>query len=216
MPDARPFPVTEQLVLVWSSVFSDTATYANYIAHLQKVCFFIGPPVTWLTPAVRHFAKGMKKCHGVSLKFPNFAQSRLFLRIIRMEKDRSEFAQAFWASFLFAFRAPSETLRLQMAFMNADISASSPQKEKSLIGIRDGPDRQFLVVKMKWRKNLTHGCVPRRPCFCTAGLRLANACCPVRVSRPSIRSRVPSGDPLFSAVNAREIPIEFRAQSSEN
>ena len=59
MRDARPFPVAEQLVMEWSSVFSDTATYANYISHLQKVFFFIGPPVTWLTPAVRRVAKGM-------------------------------------------------------------------------------------------------------------------------------------------------------------
>ena len=84
MRETRPFPVTGKLVMGRSSVFSDTTSYANYISHLQKVCFFIGSPVTWLTPAVRHVAKGLGKCHDVSFEFPNFARSRLLIRIIRL------------------------------------------------------------------------------------------------------------------------------------
>ena len=79
----------------WSSVFPDTATYANYISHLQKVCFPIGSPITWRAPAVRHIAKGLKECRDVSFKFPNSAQSRLLLRIIiRLATVQIEFAQA--------------------------------------------------------------------------------------------------------------------------
>ena len=150
--DTRPFPVTEQIVLEWSSVFADTATYANYIPNLQKVCFFVGSPAEWLTSAVRRVAKGLKKCHDISFEFPNFAQSRMPLRIIRLETIQSEFAQACWMSFLFAFRVPSETLRLQRAFRNDDLAAFSPQKEKALIGVRTDTDGSFLIIKMKWRK----------------------------------------------------------------
>ena len=114
-------------------------------------------------------------------------------------------------SFLFALRVPSATLRLQMVFRNDDISPFSTQKEKATIGILDGPDGQFLAVKMKWRKNPTHGCVLRRPCFYTAGLPLDNACCPAPVLWPAIRSRVPSGGRLFSAVNARNFNRIMRA-----
>ena len=37
--DVRPFPASEQLALKWRSVFSDSATFANYASHMQKVCF---------------------------------------------------------------------------------------------------------------------------------------------------------------------------------
>ena len=92
--ETRPFPPTEQLVPAWSSVLADTAAFANYISHLQKVCFFVGCPASWLTPAVRHVAKGLKKCQGKSFRFLNFVRSRLLARIIRHESDSSEFAQA--------------------------------------------------------------------------------------------------------------------------
>ena len=62
--DTKPFPVHEQIVLEWSSVFPDTATYANYISHLQKACFLIGSPTKWLTPAAR---KGHEEMSGQHL-----------------------------------------------------------------------------------------------------------------------------------------------------
>ena len=209
--DTRPFPVSERIVIEWSAVFSDSATFANYISHLQKACFFIGSPTVWLTPAVRLVAKGLKKCHDSSFKFPNFIQSRLLLRIVRLETAQSEFSQACWLSFLFAFRVPSETLLLQRAFRNDDIAAFTPQREKALIGVRTDPEGSFLIVKMKWRKNLDCGCVMRRPCFCTAGSALATAFCPVHILWPAIRSRVPSGGHLFSAVNTRNFNRILRA-----
>ena len=55
-------------------------------------------------------------------------------RIILLETALSELAQACWMSFLFALRAPSETIRLQRAYRNDDISAFCRQKEKAMIG----------------------------------------------------------------------------------
>ena len=166
--DIRPFPIAEQTIVEWSSVFSDAATYANYISPLQKVSCFIGSPVNWMSPALRHVANGLEKCQDTSFEFPNFIQSRLLLSIIRRTTVQSEFAQAFWLSSLLAFRVPSETLRPQRAFRNDDLLAFIPQTEKDLIGIRENSDGVFLAAKFKWRKNLTQGCAQRRPCFCTA------------------------------------------------
>ena len=198
-------------MLEWSAVFNNAATFANYVSRMQKVCFFIGPPVSWLTPAVRHVAKGLKKFQDSSFKFPNFIRSELLLRIVRHETAASEFAQACWRSFLFAFRVPSETLQLVRAYRGDEINAFSPQKEKALIGIRTTPDGCFLVTKFKWRKNITGGCVLRRPCFCTGGRPAARACCPVHVLWPSIRERVSPGEPLFTAANSRNFNGILRA-----
>ena len=54
------FPITERSVLERITAFSDTATYYNYTMRLQEVCFFLGTSSAWLTPAVRHVAKGLK------------------------------------------------------------------------------------------------------------------------------------------------------------
>ena len=151
------------------------------MSHIQKVCFFTGSPVSWLTSAVRHVAKGLKKCQGNSFEFPNFILIELLLRIIRRETVVSEFAQACWASFLFAFRVPSETPQLVRAYRGDEICAFSPRKEKALIWIGSTPDGCFLVTKFKWRKNITGGCVLRHPCFCTGDRPAARARCPAHV-----------------------------------
>ena len=96
-----PFPVTERRVLERSSVFNDTATFANYTQHVQKVCFFLGTPTAWYTPDVNHVAKGLKKCQDRSLMFPNYIRGRLLLQLIQAESINSEFGQACRVSFLF-------------------------------------------------------------------------------------------------------------------
>ena len=211
MRDVRLPPASEQLILGRSSVFSDLATFANYVLRLQKVCFFIGSQKDWLTPAVRHVERGIKKCRDVSFKLPNFIRIQLLLRIIRRELTGSEFAQACWMSFLFAFRVPSESLQLTRAYRNDEINACSPQREKAIIGIRTSPDGCILVAKLKWRKNITGGCILRRPCFCQGDRPASVACCPVHSLWPAIRARVPPGAPLFSAVDGRYFNNILRA-----
>ena len=214
MRTAQPFPVTERIVLEWGAVFSDTATFANYISHLQKVCFFAGLSVDWLTPAVRHVARGLKKCQDTSFKFPNFIRVALLLQIIQHEPADSEFAQAFWLSFLFAFRVPSETLQLVRAYTDDEITAFTPYREKALIGLRTTPQGSFLVTKFKWRKNIAGGCILRMPCFRSGDQASSRSYCPVHVLWPAIRGRVPPGEPLFSAVNRRNFNRILKAALS--
>ena len=119
---AQPFPATELIVMEWSASFSGTATFANYISRLQTVCFCVGSPATWLTPAGRHVSRGLKKCHDTAFRFPNFIRCQLLLRIAQQESDESDLGQACWLSFLFAFRVPSETLHLVIAYRGDEIS----------------------------------------------------------------------------------------------
>ena len=54
------FPPKGETVLQWSSMFRNTATYGNYVCHLEKCCFFLRYPTAWHTAAVRHVVKGLK------------------------------------------------------------------------------------------------------------------------------------------------------------
>ena len=206
-----PFPVREEVVTQRSSVFGNTSTYGNYVSHLEKCCYFLRLPTTWLTPAIRHIAKGMRKFQDKSFRFPNFIRIQLMLKIIDQDSFASEFAQARFVSFLFSFRVPSETLQMVRSFNSDELDSFSPQPEKALIGVRVIGGESFLIAKLSWRKNLSSGCILRRPCFCIPRAARAQAICPVRAFWPLIRRRVDPGQPLFKAVNRRNFNCILKA-----
>ena len=139
----------------------------------------MGTSSAWLTPAVRHLAKGLKKCQDKSSKFPNFIRSRLLLRLAKSETIRSDFAQACLRSFLFSFRVPSETPQLRRAYRNDRLTEFPPYAEKALVGERPIDGADYLVVRLSSRKNLTCGVILKRPCFCGLDNALARMACPV-------------------------------------
>ena len=210
----RPFPVREEVVTQWSSVFNNTATYGNYVTLLERCCFFLHFPTTWKSPCIRHIAKGLAKCQDKSFRFPNFIRSPLLLRIISHETSvngPSEFAQAAFFSFLFSFRAPSETLQLKRAYATDLLDDFSPQEDKALIGIRFSDGSPFLVAKLSWRKNLVSGCILRRPCFCSLSGSRAPLLCPVHAFWPLVKRRVEPGEFLFPAVTRRNFNCILKA-----
>ena len=162
--------------------------------------FFLRFPTDWLSPCIRHVAKGIKKRQDKSFRFRNFIRSSILVRIIEHESAVSEFAQEAYLSFLFALRVPSETLQLRRAYSADELLSFSPQPDKALIGLANADGEQFLVVKMSWRKNITAGCIMRRPCFCHLGSELAVGLCPVHSIWPAVRRRVGCGEPLFKKV----------------
>ena len=206
-----PFPVTERRVLEWSSVFNDTGTYHNYTQHLQKVCYFLGLSTAWNTSAVKHIAKGLKKCQDLSFRFPNYVRSKLLIRLIQAESIRSEFVQACVLSFVFSFRVPSETLQLRRSYCDDRLTEFSPQCRKALIGVRLVKGHPYLVAKLSSRKNLTCGVIMKRPCFCGLNTDTARLACPVHSLWPAVKDRVACGKPLFVAVNRRNFNRRMKA-----
>ena len=211
MREFPPFPPTEDKVVLWSAVFNDNATFGNYVAHLQKCCFFLKLPTDWLTPKVSHISKGLKKSQDRSFRFHNFIRSPLLTKIIKHESAESEFAQAAFLSFLFAFRVPSETLQLKRAYRGDRLLSFSPQSDKALIGPMSVGGELFLVAKLSYRKNLAGGCILRRPCFCNLASARARLLCPIHVFWAAIRRRVDPGAPLFRAVNRGNFNRQLKA-----
>ena len=61
----------------------------------------------------------------------------------------------------------------------------------------------FLAVKLSYRKNITGGCIARRPCFCGLASRKARQLCPVHLFWALIRCRAAPGAPPFQAAKRR-------------
>ena len=172
---------------------------------------FLRAPTTWLTPAVRHVARGLGKCRDRGFRFPNFTRSHLIAKIAANETARIEFAHACFFSFLFSFRVPSETLHLRRAFPTDRLEGFAPQLEKALIGVRAIDGQQFLSVKLTTRKNLDSGCILRRPCFCHLAAPKALKLCPAHVFWAEVRRRVHPGQLLFQSGTRRNFNRTLKA-----
>ena len=129
-------PTTQEAVERWGATFNPGKTFNQYMAHLQKASILLNQPLTWLTPNVRDMGKGMGNAQDMSFKFQSFVRSmELFILLGRTEIE-TEIGHAFFLSYLFALRVPSETLALMRAFRDDPITEFTPQKDKALIATR--------------------------------------------------------------------------------
>ena len=200
---ARPsFPPTPDTAQLRSATFKPGGTFSDYLAHLQKASVLMDHPLDWLTPGIRTLAKGLKKAQDLSFKFPNFIQSNDLLTLLRWVKLDSPAGQAYYLSYLFALRVPSETLRLTRAYADGRITEFIPQTDKALIGVRTYETTPVLVIKFAFRENIRNGCILMRPCLCKADSTLAHDICPIHKVWPYIRGRINAGDPLFPGMTA--------------
>ena len=75
------------------------------------------------------------------------------LRILEWAKIDSAQGRAYYISYLFALRAPSETLELRRAFSDGRITEFIPQDEKkALIATRTYRQTTVMVIKFAYRK----------------------------------------------------------------
>ena len=192
-----PFPPSEGTVKGWSVLFKPGRTYKNYLAHLKKACFLMELDTRWDTPAVRTIAAGLENAQDRSFAFPNFFFSKDLLKLLDHEGIDSAFFQLAYLSYLFSLRVPSETLRIQRAFFDDPLTEFVPQPDKALMGIRQHSDREMLVLKFSFRKNIRGGCVLFRPCLCSEKDQRARTLCPVHAIWPLIRLRTDAGEKIF-------------------
>ena len=205
-----PFPPTEASVRSWSSIFKPNRTFKNYIAHLKKACYLLDLDTKWDTPAIRTIAAGLENSQDRSFAFPNFFFSKDLLRLLDREGVESQFFQLGFLSYLFSLRVPSETLCLKRAFFDDPLTEFVPQTDKALAGIRRHSDRDVLVLKFSFRKNIRGGCVLLRPCLCDEIHDRARTLCPVHSIWPLIRARVNAGDLLFPSFSPCNLNRTFK------
>ena len=209
--DTTPFPVREEVVIEWSSIFNHGGTYKNYLNYLGKACFYLNSPTTWMTPAVRNISKGLSLLAKSRFRFPNFIDISLLTKIITAETEHSEFAQLSYISFLYALRVPSETLTLVRAFKHDPLDCFSPMKDQALIALRGNKGDERLTLRFSRRKNLPQGCILAMPCFCKLQNVSAHKLCPVHYFWPLIRARTKSGQKLFPSYTATSVNTTIKA-----
>ena len=154
---------------MWGSVFKPGRAYRNYVSHLKKACFLAELPLAWYTPAVIGIPRGLKAARNTSFRFPNLLYTADLSLIIDELGWEGEFSQLRFIPFLFPLRIPSGALVMRRAFPEGIISERVAQKERALIGVRKFHSLDALIVKMTARKNLTCGCILKRPCLCQDG-----------------------------------------------
>ena len=140
------------MILRRSSVFNEKATFGNYVSLLGKACFFPRFSTKWLTPAVRHVARGLGKCQDRSFRFSELHSEPPANQNCGPRNRSERIRPIVLLSFLFSFRVPSETLQLRRAYATDQLEGFTPQLEKALIAVRTIDGQQFPLVKLTTRK----------------------------------------------------------------
>ena len=91
-------PPTGDALTLRSCIFNDASTYINYVGHLRGACFFYKLDIFWLSPDVRHIAKGSAKRQNRSFRTPNFIRRSLRMSIVEFEIASVEFAHVDYIS----------------------------------------------------------------------------------------------------------------------
>ena len=103
--------------------------------------------------------KGIKRRHGITLRFRNFTRCPIPIRIVDIETPAIEFPPSPFLSLLFTFRGPSATLQLRRAFPTEQLETFTPQSEEALIGVRVEGGAHCLYCKLSRRRDLLAGCI---------------------------------------------------------
>ena len=173
---------------------------------------FLSPLLNHLVGTCRETRRPwVEKVSRSQTSLPNFVQIHLIAKISARETAESEFAQSCFFSFLFSLRVPSETSQLRRAFNTNGLEGFAFQLEKALIGARAIDGQQFLLAKLKTRKNLSPGCLLRRPCFCQLVARKAAKLRPAHAIWAAVRRRVGPGQLLFQSIDRRHFNRALKA-----
>ena len=188
-----PFPANERTIVEWGAIFNTGATFSNYVGYIRKVCFFLGESLAWDAAAVSNVIEALKLQGAGKYRSPNFIRSDFALRVLVRDSRGTILAQICYISFLFALRVPSEALQIRRAYMDDDLTSFDPVKDRALIALRGPPSCPKLVLRLARRKNLAHGCILPRPCFCEPSPSKAAKLCPVHAIWPAIAALVKPG-----------------------
>ena len=206
-----PFPARERTILERITVFNPGATFSNYVGYIRKACPPPHEPLSWDPDAVANTVVVLKPQGAGKYRFPNFIRVDFIVRILIRDSMDSPFAQLAYISFLYAPRVPSEALILRRAFKNDDLTSSAPMQAYFLIALRGEQPNECLVLRLARRKNLSHGCILSRPCFCALDDPQAKKLCPAHSIWPAIASRVQPGELLFPGYYSANVNTAVKA-----
>ena len=201
---AAYFPPTYANVKRWGSLFNHGKTFGLYVNHLVKGCQISDIATDW-DNSIRAADKGLQNIQDLSVKFDNFAPKEIFVALIRHEGLDTEIGRLFYVAFIFLLRVQSEGLPMQRASSSDRLLDKSPISAHPIIGLRYIAGEDRLVLKLKTRRNVRHGSVLTRPCFCSGNIIAGKGMCPIHDFRPAVRRATPIGSPLFDGIRRRNL-----------
>ena len=116
----------------------------------------------------------------LALKPPNFTRAPDLLKILGWAKHDTPHGQAYFLSYLFALRVPSETLVLRRALPDGRITGFIPQLDKALIGARTYRGGPNLDIKFEYRQNIRNCFIRTRQRRCAETSQETNDICPAQ------------------------------------
>ena len=155
----------------------------------------------------------MKNAQDLSFKPPNFIESNDLLAIVEFVKLDSIAGHAYFLSYLFGLRVPSETLRLTRSYRDGRITEFAHQTDKALIATRNYKEAAVLVIKFAFREILETDASPCDRVYASQYpgrlMTSARSTCFGASNRQG--GRVKAGAPLFPGIKPNAFNRQLKA-----
>ena len=187
-------PPTVDGLLAWSTVFDNSDTFGNYLSKLRLMCHLAKVPTTaTLDPSITRAKKSIKK-RGPPPRPRRFIGAQLTARLMKLavEENDNTAAMFYLTCYTFLLRARSEAIPMCMG--TTEQATLAEDKHSCLRFVNNE-----LVLSLASRKNMPHGSVMKRGCWCKGG-SLSRSLCPVHELGMAI-TRDPNSTP-FSTMSA--------------
>ena len=163
----------------------------------------MGMSTEWISPDVRHVAKGLKNAKTRASDFLTSFEVRRYGEFFAMNRlspnlPNRPFSPSCSASEFRLKLSSSVELTEMISFRNPP-----PHPVEAFVGSRAFQGADFLAVRLAYRKNLGVGAILKRPFFCGLQTPKAISTCPDHSLWPAIKARLHPGSCLFSPINRR-------------
>ena len=184
----RESPPTQSEVLAWSSLFRCSGTFFNYFGHLRLACVILNVSTAAFdnAPIVKRAKISIDKRRQFVPRKRLWIQREVVGRMhlaISAGFESSTVVMLFLASYVFLLRLPSDALPMVRGG-----DGLSEHGQQSVVSLIDGK----LVLKLARRKNLPHGSVLTRSCWCSS----CKLTCPVHVLGKYLMEFCPGSAPF--------------------
>ncbi|CAK0812009.1 unnamed protein product [Prorocentrum cordatum] len=199
-------------------IFRNPYTAANYVGSVLWTCVHLGLSTEWYTEAVKLTLKGAKMVHvaatGGTKRVSQIMNETVVSQLVKLAhfSGEAEVGIIWLLAWEFLLRVQSEAVGLQAG--QAAEADKLPDGRHSAVWVEDG---QYLVLRLRRRKNRPQGSVLRRACTCRSSSIVP---CVVHAAWRILANKAPgdrlwAGTPAVLLAKMRRLLAQLRVQEAE-
>ena len=206
MKQGAELPPTKKGLSAWRRMFKCQGTFSNYVRAVKLACVICDASTEAFYDEEAVRAKRTVKAVEAPPRERNYIRHSTLAKLVALAKHEGDAASQllYIAAYGFMLRVPSEALQMTMAKVT-NVLGELEEGDHSALYEKDGK----MVLHLRKRKNLPHGSVIVRECWCKAD----SATCPVHAISRLVTGMAEGHQPLIK-ITAAMARLELRRRLS--